>query len=131
MALTWPFVGGLGTNRALKNLEEDRTKLALAIARADIAIARVRGEFCREFLRDAELFLESGTINPREVCKLVDRCYRGYNTNLLRTALTALTQTSSPSLADQVINRIDQLHRIHGPSASDVALPQLLHPAGG
>lgn len=126
-----PFVGDLSTKGALNGLRRDRTKQEMAVARADIAIARVRGEFCRDFLRDAELHLEAGQVNPGEVCQLIDRCYKGYNPKLLRSCLTALTQVSSQATADQLISRIDALHRIHGQGASDVGVSRLLHPAGG
>lgn len=126
-----PFVGDPSTKGALRNLETDRTKQQLTIARADILIAKVRGGMCRDFLRDAELHLEAGRVNPGEVCKLIDRCYKGYNPLLLRSCLTALTQVSSQATADQLIDRIDTLHRIHGQAASDVGVSRLLHPAGG
>lgn len=126
-----PFVGDLSTKGALKGLEEERTKQQLVIARADILIAKVRGGMCREFLRDAELHLEAQKVNPGEVCELIDRCYKGYNPQLLRSALTALTQVSSQAMADQIIARIDTMHRLYGGAATDVGVARLTHPAGG
>lgn len=126
-----PFVGDISTKGALNGLQEDRTKQELAVARADIAIARIRGGMCRDFLRDAELHMESGQINPGEVCELIDRCYKGYSPALLRSAMTALTQVNSKAVAEQIIDRIDQHHRVHGRSAANVGAPRLLHPAGG
>lgn len=126
-----PFVGDLSTKGALRNLEDDRTKQELAVARADIAIARVRGTMCRDFLHYAELLMESGQVNPGDVCELIDRCYKGYNPQLLRSALTALTKVESQSTVRQIIDRIDSLHSAYGHAATDVAVPRLLHPAGG
>ena len=126
-----PFVGDISTKGMLKGLQEERTKKEMAVARADIAIARVRGSFCTDFLYNAELHLEAGQVNPGEVCELIDRCYKGYSPRLLHSALVALTQTSSQSVANQVINRIDDLHRANGRLTPNVDAPRLLHPAGG
>ncbi len=126
-----PFVGDLSTKGVLKGLQDDERTKQLKIARADILIAKVRGGMCRDFLRDAELHLEAQQVNPGEVCELIDRCYKGYNPQLLRSALTALTQVSSQAMANQIIGRIDAIHNIHGRAATDVGVARLTHPAGG
>lgn len=130
MAFKLPLIGDISTKGALENLRKDGEKSELAIARADIAIARVRGRLCRKFLFKAELLMESDQVNPGDVCRLIDLFYAGVSVQLLDSALTALTQANSQALADQIINRVKKLHDIHGPMATNVGASRLMHPAG-
>jgi hypothetical protein len=127
----WPSARDLGTKKVLKDLERERIEKKIAVARADIVIAKIRGDMCRDFLCDAERYLESGQINPGNICELIDRYYKGYNPQLLRSALTALTRVNSQAMADRIINRIDAIHRLHGRADYDVGVARLTHPAGG
>ena len=72
MAVNLPFIGDISNKGALRNLRRDEEKTELAIARADIAIARVRGQLCRKFLFKAEMLMESDQVNPGDICRLID-----------------------------------------------------------
>ncbi len=131
MAVNLPFIGDISNKGALRNLRRDEEKTELAIARADIAIARVRGQLCRKFLFKAEMLMESDQVNPGDICRLIDLFYDGVNVQLLDSALTALTQVETQGMADQIIDRVENLHNIHGVLATDVGVSRLVHPAGG
>ncbi len=77
------------------------------------------------------MLMESDQVNPGDICRLIDLFYDGVNVQLLDSALTALTQVETQGMADQIIDRVENLHNIHGVLATDVGVSRLVHPAGG
>ncbi len=121
----------LSNDVALQNATADARKRELGIARANIALARIRQAFPQDVLLRLSFALEHQQLCPWAINKLFDLLYAGLPATEARVGLHALLQAPDPQAREQVLKRLTgsitnpatEPHHIKTPS-------YLLHPAG-